>query len=48
MTILSTSADTQVQQRCGSTREHWADVAVPAGHEDEARELVERFRAHIR
>jgi hypothetical protein len=40
--------DTQVQQRYGSTREHWADVAVPAGHEDEARKLVERFRAHIR
>ena len=39
--------DTQVQQRYGSTREHWADVAVPAGHEDEARKLVERFRAHI-
>jgi hypothetical protein len=39
--------DTQVQQRYGSTREHWADVAVPAGREDEARHLVDRFRTHI-
>lgn len=39
--------DAQVKQRYGSTRRHWADVAVPAGREDEARQLVERFRADL-
>jgi hypothetical protein len=39
--------DTSVQQRYGTTKEHWADVAVPAGHEDEAKKLVDRFRATI-
>jgi len=39
--------DTAVRQRYRTAKEHWADIAVPAGHEDEAKGLVERFRATI-
>ena len=38
---------TVVQGSAGATKQRWADVAVPAGREDDARQLVKRFRTEV-